>query len=62
MVFGQVVAGQDVVTRIENAPADDKSRPLTDIVIGDCGEIVPEIRVEGAYHFVRSQISVARRL
>jgi peptidyl-prolyl cis-trans isomerase-like protein 2 len=32
-IFGRVVGGLDVLTKLENAPVDDGSRPLNDIVM-----------------------------
>lgn len=32
-IFGRVVDGMDVLTKLENAPVDDKSRPLKDIIM-----------------------------
>uniref|UniRef100_A0A1I8HWJ4 peptidylprolyl isomerase n=2 Tax=Macrostomum lignano TaxID=282301 RepID=A0A1I8HWJ4_9PLAT len=41
VVFGQVLDGQDVVKRIENQPVNDEKRPVNDITIVNCGELVP---------------------
>jgi peptidyl-prolyl isomerase G (cyclophilin G) len=41
VVFGQVVSGQPVVDMIENVQVDSNdSRPLKDIVISHCGQLV----------------------
>uniref|UniRef100_A0A914X086 peptidylprolyl isomerase n=1 Tax=Plectus sambesii TaxID=2011161 RepID=A0A914X086_9BILA len=40
VVFGKVVAGQNVVTEIEQQKTDSKSRPIADVVINNCGELV----------------------
>ena len=39
MVFGEVVNGMDVVSRIEATQTDRSDRPLKDITIADCGEV-----------------------
>jgi len=40
VVFGHVVSGQTVVDAIENIPVDSNSRPLKDVVISHCGQLV----------------------
>uniref|UniRef100_A0A915JJA6 peptidylprolyl isomerase n=1 Tax=Romanomermis culicivorax TaxID=13658 RepID=A0A915JJA6_ROMCU len=41
VVFGRVLTGQDIVTEIENLKTDSKtSRPLVDVRIANCGELV----------------------
>ncbi|CAF3831408.1 unnamed protein product, partial [Adineta steineri] len=41
VVFGHVVAGQSVVDEIENLPVDsNNSRPLKDVVVSHCGQLV----------------------
>ena len=41
VVFGQVVSGQSVVDTIENVPVNSSnSRPLKDVVISHCGQLV----------------------
>jgi hypothetical protein len=39
VVFGKVVEGLDIVKRVEELPVDGKDRPLTPVVIKDCGEV-----------------------
>ena len=39
VIFGRVVKGQEVVTKIENVQKDASDKPLEDVVIEDCGEI-----------------------
>ncbi|KAJ2550213.1 Peptidyl-prolyl cis-trans isomerase B [Coemansia sp. RSA 1933] len=51
VVFGKVMEGLDVVHEIENLPTKPGDKPLEDVVIADCGElIIPEdeipLRVE----------------
>ena len=50
MVFGHVLQGQDVVSQIENQKVDDKSRPLNDVEIGNCGELIPKTKAKGTRH------------
>ncbi|KAL3836022.1 hypothetical protein ACJMK2_021475 [Sinanodonta woodiana] len=40
VVFGHVIHGQDIVKLIENQETDKKSRPLKDVTIANCGELV----------------------
>jgi len=39
VVFGQVVEGMDVVHMIENTRVNANSKPLTDVVITQCGQM-----------------------
>jgi cyclophilin family peptidyl-prolyl cis-trans isomerase len=39
VIFGRVVAGQDVVDKIEALPTASGDKPEEDVVIADCGEI-----------------------
>ena len=47
VVFGHVLQGQDVVSEIENQKVDDKSRPLVDVKISNCGELIPKAKAKG---------------
>ncbi|XP_068671008.1 uncharacterized protein [Montipora foliosa] len=47
-VFGHVLQGQEVVSQIENQSVDDKSRPLNDVKIGNCGELIPKTKAKAA--------------
>ena len=40
MVFGRLVAGKEVVKEIEDLETDKKDRPLQEIRIMNCGELV----------------------
>ncbi|KAI5698347.1 hypothetical protein M8J75_005462 [Diaphorina citri] len=40
VVFGHVVSGQNVVSHIENLPVDKMSRPLQDVRVVKCNELV----------------------
>ena len=44
MIFGHVLQGQEVVSEIENQRVDDKSRPLVDVKISNCGELIPKAK------------------
>ncbi|XP_068731831.1 peptidyl-prolyl cis-trans isomerase G-like [Montipora capricornis] len=48
VVFGHVLQGQEVVLQIENQSVDDKSRPLNDVKIGNCGELIPKTKAKAA--------------
>lgn len=39
VVFGEVIKGMDVVRKIENTRCNSQDKPLSPIVIADCGEI-----------------------
>lgn len=43
-VFGEVIEGQDVVTKIESIKTDQSSRPVKDVKISNCGELVLKIK------------------
>ncbi|KAI6210782.1 hypothetical protein M3Y96_00364600 [Aphelenchoides besseyi] len=38
--FGRVVQGQDVVTKIEHLKTGPKNRPISDVVISNCGQLI----------------------
>merc|ERR1712083_1273483 len=40
VIFGQVVGGKEVVKEIEDLDTDKKDRPLQDIRIVNCGELI----------------------
>uniref|UniRef100_A0A3B3U6E6 Peptidyl-prolyl cis-trans isomerase n=1 Tax=Poecilia latipinna TaxID=48699 RepID=A0A3B3U6E6_9TELE len=42
VVFGKVLEGMDVVTKIENTKTDGRDKPLKDVTIHDCGKIEVE--------------------
>jgi len=47
VVFGKVVKGMDIVTKIENCEKGEGDKPAKDVVIADCGEL-PATAPEGA--------------
>jgi cyclophilin family peptidyl-prolyl cis-trans isomerase len=41
VVFGRVISGfEEVVRVIENTPKGANDRPVEDVVIADCGELI----------------------
>ena len=40
VVFGAVRQGQELVKLIENLAVDESSKPLADIIISHCGELM----------------------
>lgn len=44
VVFGQVIQGQETVRLIENQETDTKSRPLKEVRIANCGELVLQMK------------------
>ena len=47
VIFGQVLQGQEIVSEIEIQRVDDKSRPLVDVKIINCGELIPKAKAKG---------------
>lgn len=49
VVFGHVIDGVELVSEIENQVTDKNSKPLQDVLIADCGELIPppEIKSKG---------------
>merc|ERR1711977_628394 len=39
VVFGKVVSGEEIVTKIENLPTSAGDKPVSPVVIADCGEV-----------------------
>ena len=48
-VFGQVLQGVEVVLEIENQRVDNKSRPMTDVRVSNCGELILKIKAKGEH-------------
>ncbi|CAG8570961.1 7210_t:CDS:2 [Ambispora leptoticha] len=46
VVFGRVLEGMDIITKIENLPTDSRDRPIGDVVIADSGELPLEESTE----------------
>jgi len=46
VVFGRLVQGDDVLTRIERTPTDRNDRPIQEIKVVDCGEFVEKPKEE----------------
>jgi len=40
VVFGKVLDGMDVVTRVETNPTDGQDRPIARVLVNACGAIV----------------------
>jgi len=40
VVFGQVVEGMDVITKVEKTAVDRSDKPKVDVTIQDCGQLV----------------------
>ncbi len=51
MVFGHVISGEDVVRRIEGLPVGEASRPKSDVIIANCGELVPQLKSKGGLSY-----------
>ena len=48
VIFGHVIFGQDLVSQIESMQTDEAgSRPLTDVRVENCGELVPQMKTKG---------------
>ena len=47
VIFGHVLQGQEIVSEIEIQRVDDKSRPLVDVKIINCGELIPKAKAKG---------------
>jgi peptidyl-prolyl isomerase D len=43
VVFGHVIRGMGVVRRIENTPKDSSDKPLSPVLIADCGELPHDV-------------------
>ena len=47
VIFGHALQGQEIVSEIEIQRVDDKSRPLVDVKIINCGELIPKAKAKG---------------
>jgi len=57
VVFGRVVAGKQVVTKMENVPTDSTDRPTVDVTIVDCGELSSEQAAMEAHPVLAGEIA-----
>ena len=48
VIFGQVVAGKDVVKELEDLDTDKKDRPLQDARMINCGELIKRVKKKRA--------------
>lgn len=46
VVFGELIQGKSVVRQVENTAVGDQDRPVEDVVITDCGELDPSVKIE----------------
>lgn len=44
VVFGQVLSGLDIVLKIEAQETNSENRPVKDVRISNCGELVLQVR------------------
>jgi len=51
VLFGHVIQGFEIIKHIENLQTDEKSRPVTNVTIAHCGELVLKIKKKEAYWF-----------
>ncbi len=49
VVFGRVIHGQAIVKQIESLPVDRKSRPLQDVKVTNCGELMLVKKKKGEF-------------
>ena len=52
VVFGHVLHGQDIVREVENQQVDSKSKPISDVRIANCGELIPKSRLKKGNSFM----------
>ena len=50
VIFGHELQGQEIVSEIEIQRIDDKSRPLVDVKIINCGELIPKAQAKGTWY------------
>ena len=44
MVFGHLLSGQQLIREIEDLTVTEQSRPLTEVHIDNCGELIPQLK------------------
>merc|ERR1712241_217654 len=59
VVFGQVVGGKEVVKEIEDLDTDKKDRPLQDIRIVNCGELIRKTKTKKKESSSEEEVSSA---
>lgn len=42
VVFGQVLTGQEIIKTIENQRTDPNNRPVSEVKMMNCGELIPK--------------------
>jgi len=47
VVFGHVIFGQELISQIENMETDAKNRPVSEVKVENCGELVPQMKSKG---------------
>lgn len=46
-MFGQAIDGLEVIKEIENVTTDKDAKPSVDVIIANCGELIPQIVPKG---------------
>ena len=46
-MFGHVISGQEIVRRMESTAIDANSQPVESLQIGNCGELVLQLKAKG---------------
>lgn len=46
-MFGRVIEGQDIVRQIEQLKVDESLRPISNVRMANCGELVLQVRPKG---------------
>ena len=59
VIFGQVVGGKEVVKEIEDLDTDKKDRPLQDIRIVNCGELIRKTKTKKKESSSEEEVSSA---
>ena len=51
VVFGHVLSGQQLIREIEDLTVTEQSRPLTEVRIDNCGELIPQLKKGMNIHY-----------
>lgn len=43
-MFGRVISGTEVIKVIEELPVDRNSRPMDEVMVKSCGELVKQVK------------------